>query len=123
MSTRVVIKRRRGVKGTHPLLLSFKGRGRREGKSPSDGTVTMKPGRDAGTREEFKALHRDNMRERKVTRYTRQINVRGPWYWAKRKNTIDSQKHGYPANREYLKSIWPDGKTINAGRMLNGART
>lgn len=114
MSNRAVIRhRKRGVKGTHPLLVSFKGRGR------SDHGNCLKPGRDAGTVQDFRDLHRDNMRERKVKRFTRQINVRGPWYWAKRKNTIDNQKAGYPANREYLKSIWPDGKTANAGRMLN----
>jgi hypothetical protein len=118
MSTRVVFPRSRGIKGTHPLFFTTKGRGR-----AGIINLCLRPGRDAGTKEEFKALHRDNMRERKVQRYVRQINVRGPWYWAKRKNTVDSQKHGYPANREYFKSIWPKGKTVNEGRMLNGART
>lgn len=114
MSNRSVIRhRRRGVKGMHPLFLSFKGRG----KAAIPINLCLRPGSDAGSVQDFRDLHRDTMRERKVKRVTTRINVRGPWYWKKRKNTIDNQKAGYPAFTTYLKSIWPKDKFAIPGRM------
>lgn len=55
--------------------------------------------------------HRERIRSRKIHRYTRQINVRGPWYWK-------TSKHDDAEWRN--RGIWPKGKTVNAGRMLNG---
>lgn len=78
---------------------------------------------NTATKADLVEAHREKMRSRKIHRYTRQITVRGPWYWKIRKNTDSGgRKPTYSANRDYLKSIWPDGKTVNAGRMLNGPR-
>ena len=69
---------------------------------------------NTATKAELVEAHREKMRSRKIHRYTRQINVRGPWYWKVRKghNTKDGS-----ADHSYLKSIWPKGKTARPGRM------
>lgn len=83
----------------------------------------LRPSRDAGTKEEFRELHRDRMRERRA-RYRR--DQRGPdglksrgiarfakWFdrsWKQQDVTWRT------------KSIWPKGKTVAPCRRLNGPR-
>lgn len=78
---------------------------------------------NTATKAELIEAHREKMKSRKVHRYTRSVNVRGPWYWKLRKNTNSAgPRPTYLANRDYLKSIWPKGKTTNPGRSLNHGR-
>jgi hypothetical protein len=65
---------------------------------------------NTATKADLVEAHREKMRSRKIHRYTRQINVRGPWYFRARKQDDAEYRN---------RGIWPKGKTVNAGRMLN----
>lgn len=96
MSNSVNTRHRREV-----LTKTFANRGRgTEGKCE-------RPSRDAGTKADFEEFHREKMKSRKIHRYTRQVNARGPWHWRKTKSH----------DAAYRKSIWPKSKTAQPGRM------
>lgn len=92
------------------VTLTFKGRGR------GTGGGCLRPGRDAGSKQDFRALHRDTMRERKMHRIN---DKRGP---EKATTTFGRFSKWFDQNwkqqkPEWRKSIWPEGKVANPGRM------